>query len=417
MVPLERRAQGAEHGEGVRAARLGHLHRLEAPLERGVLFDVPAVFLRRGRADDLHLAAPQRGLEDVGRVDRPLGAARTDDGVQLVDEEDDVPGAAHVLEYGFDALLKVAAVLGAGEHGRHVERDDALAQQLLRPLAAGEAQREPLGDRRLAHARLPDEDGVVLRAPREDLHRPADLVPAAHYGVDLPGEREGAEIAAVLVEHARLRAAGERAQRTELRPPLGGGTAEHVKDRGVELVQIRAVFAQDRRAAAVRLPEDPEQEMLRADAALAEGGGLLCSLIHRLPGTTRERLPAGLRRAYAVEPGEGEAELLLFQAAAAQQMRPEPLALAQDPQHEVLRADEAVPQLGGRLVGLLDRQLRAPREFLIAFHVCTPFGQAHYAPAPPPIGAKQGSSGKSIASFSRIYRSAAGKDRRKFTNC
>ena len=69
--------------------RLADEHRLEAPLERGVLLDVLAVLVERGRADRAQLAAREHRLEHVGRVDRALGRAGADDRVQLVDEEDD----------------------------------------------------------------------------------------------------------------------------------------------------------------------------------------------------------------------------------------------------------------------------------------------------------------------------------------
>jgi hypothetical protein len=42
-------------------------HRLEAALERGVLLDVLAVLVERGRADAAQLAARERRLEHVGR--------------------------------------------------------------------------------------------------------------------------------------------------------------------------------------------------------------------------------------------------------------------------------------------------------------------------------------------------------------
>ena len=64
--------------------------RLEAPLERGVLLDALAVLVERRRADAAQLAARERGLEQVGRVHRALGRAGADDGVQLVDEQDDL---------------------------------------------------------------------------------------------------------------------------------------------------------------------------------------------------------------------------------------------------------------------------------------------------------------------------------------
>ena len=64
--------------------------RLEATLEGGVLLDVLAELVERGGADALQLAARQRRLEDVGRVDGALGGAGAHERVQLVDEEDGV---------------------------------------------------------------------------------------------------------------------------------------------------------------------------------------------------------------------------------------------------------------------------------------------------------------------------------------
>ena len=70
--------------------RLLHEHLLEAPLERGVLLDALPVLVERGRADAAQLAARQRGLQHVRRVHRALGGAGADQGVELVDEEDDL---------------------------------------------------------------------------------------------------------------------------------------------------------------------------------------------------------------------------------------------------------------------------------------------------------------------------------------
>ena len=108
------------------------LDRLEAAVEGAVLLDVLAVLVERGRADALELAARERGLEDVGGVHRALGGAGADDRVQLVDEEDDVPGALDLVHHGLDALLELAAVLGAGDHEREVEGDDLLVEEDLR---------------------------------------------------------------------------------------------------------------------------------------------------------------------------------------------------------------------------------------------------------------------------------------------
>ena len=87
--------------------------RLEASLERGVPLDVLAVLVERRRADALQLAARQRRLEDVRGIDGAFGGARTDERVQLVDEQHGVVGVAQLLDDLLEALLELAAVLGA----------------------------------------------------------------------------------------------------------------------------------------------------------------------------------------------------------------------------------------------------------------------------------------------------------------
>ena len=58
-----------------------HLHRLEAPLQRRVFFDVLAVLVQGRCTDTLQLAAAQRRFDDIARIHRALGRARADNGV------------------------------------------------------------------------------------------------------------------------------------------------------------------------------------------------------------------------------------------------------------------------------------------------------------------------------------------------
>ena len=161
--------------------------RLEAALEGRVALDVLAVLVERRRADALELAAGERRLEDVGRVDRALGRAGPDERVQLVDEEDRVVRVAELLDDLLEALLELAAVLGAGDERPDVEGQDALVEQRLGHVAADDPMGQALGDRGLADARLADQGGVVLRAAGQDLDDPLDLLLAADDRVELAG--------------------------------------------------------------------------------------------------------------------------------------------------------------------------------------------------------------------------------------
>ena len=160
---------------------LAHEHLLEAALEGGVLLDPLAVLVERGRADHVQLAAGQHRLEHVAGVHRGVAAgAGTDDGVQLVDERDDLTaGVVDLLEHGLEPLLELAAVLRAGQHRGQVEREHPASLQGVGDVAGDDPLGEALDDRGLADPGLADQHRVVLGPPGQHLDDAADLgVPA-----------------------------------------------------------------------------------------------------------------------------------------------------------------------------------------------------------------------------------------------
>ena len=93
VVHLVAVLEAAQDADGVLDGRFAHQHLLETTFQRRVLLDVLAVLVERGGADQPQLATGQHRLDHVARVHRRLaGRARADDGVQLVDERDDLPG-------------------------------------------------------------------------------------------------------------------------------------------------------------------------------------------------------------------------------------------------------------------------------------------------------------------------------------
>ena len=328
---------------------------------------MPPVLLGRGGPDDLHLAPAQRGLEDVRRVDRALGAARPDDGVQLVDEEDHVPRPLYVAQHGLDPVLEIAAVLGPGEQGRDVERDDALAPQLLGRAPPGHEHRQTLGHGGLADARLAHQDGVVLAAPREDLDGAADLRLPPDDGVDRPRGRQLRQIPAVLVEDARLAVADRRAQRARLGAAAGIGIAEHGEDLGIDAVGVGPGRRQHPHRAAVGVAQDAEQQMLGADAGAAQRGGLAARPLQNGARGGRQALDRDPGAAHPLLAGDQAAQLLPLQPLRAQDVRAETVALGQDAEQQMLGPDAAVPQLSCAGACALDGELRPLCKFLVAF--------------------------------------------------
>ena len=125
-----------------------------------------------------HCSSPREsaGLMIFEASMAPFGRAGADDGVQLVDEEDDVLRAADFVHDGLDALLELAAVFRAGDHEGEVEGDHFFVAQQFRHIARGDFLRQPFHDGGLAHAGLAEQHRVILRAAAENLDDALDFV-------------------------------------------------------------------------------------------------------------------------------------------------------------------------------------------------------------------------------------------------
>ena len=149
----------------------------------------------------------------------PRRRAGTDDGVDLVDEQDRV---GHLLQRGqhaLEALLEVAAVLGARHQRAQVERVDDRIGQHVRHLAFDDAPGQAFGDGGLAHAGLAHVERVVLAAAAQDLDGALDFVGAAHQRVDLAVAAPLVEVAGELGQGIALGLALAALGRPSPRPP------------------------------------------------------------------------------------------------------------------------------------------------------------------------------------------------------
>ena len=200
-------AQAAQDQHGVRHRRLGDHDLLEAARQCVVLLEVAAVLLEGGGADAAQVAAAEHRLENVGGIHRPArGGPGADYGVNLVDEQDGIAPFAQRADHPLEALLEVAAELGAGEQGAEIEADDAGVAECRRDRALGDAQRDPFHDGGLADAGVADQHGAVLVAPAQDLQGTVDLIFAPDQGIDGAVGGARGEIGSVALQ--QLRGAG-----------------------------------------------------------------------------------------------------------------------------------------------------------------------------------------------------------------
>ena len=205
VVSLVAGLEAAEDGDRVLDTRLTHHHRLEAPLQGCVFFDVFAILVERRRTDAPQFPAGQRRLEQVGGVRPALRRPGADHGMELIDEEDDVAsGRLDLAEDRLEPVFELAAVFRAGDQRAQVERDDAAAAEILGHVGLHDPQGQTLRDRRLAHAGLADEHGIVFGAAGEHLDHPPDFGVAADHGIEFALAGPFCQIDAVLLERLKL---------------------------------------------------------------------------------------------------------------------------------------------------------------------------------------------------------------------
>ena len=352
--------EAAQDGDRRLHRRLGGHHRLEAAFQRGVLFHVLAVFVERGGADRPQLAARQGGFQQVGRVHRPLGAAGADQGVQLVDEQDDAAvGAGHLPDHRLEPLLELAPKLGAGHQRAQVQGQHAPVAQRFRHVAFDHAPRQPLHDRRLAHARIADQHRVVLGAPRQHLHDAADLLVAADHGVELLLPGQLGQVAAVPLQRVVF----------ALRVLIGdAGAAAELPHRRQHRVAGDARAAQQSGGRPVTV-EQRQQEMLGADVLVVEPFGFPLGAAQGGRQSAPDAGGAGVAvhaRALGERPVDACAQLGDVGAEPLDQRRDDAVGLLQQGGEQVFGLDRGVVAAVGDRVGGLQRLLRLRGESVVA---------------------------------------------------
>ena len=217
MVVLVTLLQTAENRDGILARRLVDHHLLETAFKRLVLFEVLLVLVEGRGADGAQLAARQRRLEDVGGIHRTRRLAGTDQRVNLIDEEQNLALARNdLLHDGLQSLLELALILRAGNQRTHVERVNHLRLEVLGHVAVDNTVGNALGDGRLAHTGLTDQDRVVLRTARKNLQHAANLLVTPDNGVELARTSLLVEVDGVLTQCVELLRGGLRVDRRPL---------------------------------------------------------------------------------------------------------------------------------------------------------------------------------------------------------
>ncbi len=351
--------QAAQNGDRVFDVGLAHEHDLEAALERGIFFDVLAVFVQRGGADGAQLAASQRRLQHVGGVNRAFGRARAHQGVQLVDEQDDLAlRVFDLFQNRLQAVFKFAAKLRARQHRAQIERDHALVLQRFGHVAGNDALRQAFDDRGLADAGFADQHRIVLGAAGEHLHHAADFFVAADDRIELAAPRLFGQVAGVALQRLVLGfgilvgdflRSAHRGQR--LQDGVVGGALPRQN-------LLRRIALQVR---------DGQQQVLGGNVLVLEIGRFLEGALQKFVGRLGER---GLRGSAAGDFGQAlDLAVSLAQhglrtnADLLQHGQNDAFFVLEQRRQQVQRQQFRVAVLGGEIVAALHRFLRLHRKF------------------------------------------------------
>jgi hypothetical protein len=186
---------------------------------------------------------------------------------ESVDKDDGLPFVlGDIVQHGLQPFFELAAILGAGQQRRHIERQHALTLERLRHFAVDDTLRETFDDGRLADARLADQHRVVLGAALQDLDRAANFIVAADHWIELARARTLGQIDGVFLQRFAL-AFGVLAM--HLRAAAHGG------NRRFERLARQAVLARDTPCLAL-VVGDREQEHFARDERVVE---FLCFFI------------------------------------------------------------------------------------------------------------------------------------------
>ena len=266
--------------------RIDH-HHLEPAFQGAVLLDVLAVLVEGRRTDTLQFATAQSRLQHVRSIDRAFRSTGSDEGVQFVDEEDDIASPADFVHDRFDTFFKLTAVLRAGDHHRQVEDHDPLVTQWFRDCPIDDHLGQTFDDGCLTDTGFAEQDWVVLLPTAEDLHDAFDFVLASDDRIELGLLGQFGQIATKAVE-GRGSAAASLASTTFPGLPAGfasltaafagfalfGSVTEQIQHFFANIFELQPEVHQHLSCDAFLLSQQAQQKMLGSDVVVVEVTGL-----------------------------------------------------------------------------------------------------------------------------------------------
>ena len=194
--------QTSQDGDGRRHIWFIHHDGLETAFECLVLLEILLIFVEGRRTDAAQFATSQSWLEDVGGIHRTARLTSTHEGVDLVDEEDDLPLTLHNrLDDCLESLLKLTLILGTCDEGTHIEGVELLVLQVFGHIATYDTSCKTFDNGGLTRTRFTDKNRIVLGSTTENLEDSPDFVVTADDRVEFSILRPLHEVRCISFEH------------------------------------------------------------------------------------------------------------------------------------------------------------------------------------------------------------------------
>ena len=341
--------------------------------------------------------------------------------MEFVDKEDH--GIAHALEFHDEplhAFLELTAVLGTGDHRRHVKRNHALVREQVGNLLLHNLLRKAFDNRGLANAGFTDERRVVLLAAAEDLDKAFNFSFAPDNRVEFSRTRHRREVATEVVENRglglgattgfarRLHGTLHIGIKTVLRHPVG--IVLQLVKRLLEILERDVVCRKDTYGRRIGLLQNGKHQVLGADILVA----LFLRNLRRIEKhglRTYSKLQKAIARVAANghEPavrGERTLDVLAhiheIHAKRLERLDGKARILANQAQEKVLGRNAVATEIAGRHAGRLEHGFRLRREnTVVVSHTKSPIRYPESIRYASPRGALRSSPVSRRASRSR----------------
>ena len=162
MVGFVAVAKTFQDVNGVWKRRLVYLYRLETTSKRCVFFKVLAVLIQSGCTDCLQLSTSKHRFQNRSCVDCTLSSTCANQGVDLIDESDDVATGTNFLGDFLKSFFEVSAVAATCNKGTKIKCVELFVLQGFWHVAGNNCLRKTFNNCSFSYAWFTNQDRVVF---------------------------------------------------------------------------------------------------------------------------------------------------------------------------------------------------------------------------------------------------------------